>query len=164
MYDQSSHTPSPNIITAVSPQVPQHHGVPSPQLQFQPQQSPQFPPRQGMPLAQNLFPSVQVTGAPRAPQQYPFARHQYVLPQQAVQQVQPQINDYRQYAHVNNSAPPLPQVSQQVGAAPLPLAAQVQSPQPVVPALHPLQQATLVLQQRKMSEVCGVLLGFNVCM
>ncbi|XP_078344299.1 uncharacterized protein LOC144629923 isoform X2 [Oculina patagonica] len=160
MYDQSSHTPSPNIITAVSPQVPQHHGVPSPQLQFPPQPSPQFPPRHGVPLAQNLFPQVPVTGAPRAPQQYPFAPHQYVVPQQAVQQVQPQMNDYRQYVHVNNSGPPLPQVAQQVSAAPLPPAAQAPSPQPVMfnrqvspqPVLHPLQQATLVLQQRKMSE------------
>ncbi|KAJ7369810.1 hypothetical protein OS493_036326 [Desmophyllum pertusum] len=159
MYDHSSHTPSPNIITAVSPQVPQHHGVPSPRLHFS-QQSPQFPPRHGVPLAQNLFPQVPVTGAPRAPQQYPFAPHQYVVPQQAVQPVQPQMNDYRQYTHMNSSAPPRLQVSQQVNAAPLPLAAQVPSPQPVMfnkqvspqPALHPLQQATLVLQQRKMSE------------
>lgn len=161
MYDHSSHTPSPNIITAVSPQVPQHHGVPSPRLHFS-QQSPQFPPRHGVPLAQNLFPQVPVTGAPRAPQQYPFAPHQYVVPQQAVQPVQPQMNDYRQYTHMNSSAPPRLQASQQVNAAPLPLAAQVPSPQPVMfnkqvspqPALHPLQQATLVLQQRKMSEVC----------
>lgn len=164
MYDQSSHTPSPNIITAVSPQVPQHHGVPSPQLQFPPQQSPQFPPRHGVPLAQNLFPQVPVTGAPRAPQQYTFAPHQYVVPQQAIQQVQPQMNDYRQYVHMNNSGPPLPQVAQQVSAAPLPPAAQTPSPQPVMlnrqvspqPVLHPLQQATLVLQQRKMSEVWNI--------
>ena len=160
IYDQSSHTPSPNVITAVSPQVPQHHGVPSPQLQF-PQQSPQFPPRHGVPLAQNLYPQVPVSGAPRAPQQYPFAPHQYVVPQQTIQPVPSQMNDYRQYAHVNSTGPPIPQVSQQVSTAPLPLAAQVPSPQPVVfskqvspqPVLHPLQQATLVLQQRKMSEV-----------
>jgi len=51
-------------------------------------------------------------------------------------------------------------VAQQVNTAPLPLAVQVPSPQPVTfnaqvspqPVLHPLQQATLVLQQRKMSE------------
>ena len=80
------------------------------------------------------------------------------------------MNDFRQYAHVNSTGPPLPQVSQQVNAAPLPLAAQVPSPQPVVfnkqvspqPVLHPLQQATLVLQQRKMSEVCNLFLkGFG---
>lgn len=156
MYDQSSHTPSPNLITAVSPQVSQHHGVPSPQLHY-PQPSSQFPPRHGVPLGQNLFPQVPVAGAPRVSQQYPFAQHQYnVGPQGA----QPQMNDYRQYTHVNSSGPPQPQVAQQVSAAPLPLVAQVPSPQPVrynaqvspQPALHPLQQATLVLQQRKMSE------------
>ena len=59
MYDQSSHTPSPNLITAVSPQVSQHHGVPSPQLHY-PQPSSQFPPRHGVPLGQNLFPKCQL--------------------------------------------------------------------------------------------------------
>ncbi|XP_020615751.1 WW domain-containing adapter protein with coiled-coil-like isoform X1 [Orbicella faveolata] len=169
IYDQSSHTPSPNVITSVSPQVPQHHGVPSPQLQF-PQQSPQFPPRHGLPLAQNAFPQVPVSGAPRAPQQYQFAPHQYVVPQQTIQPVLPQMNDYRQYALVNSTGPPLPQVSQQVSTAPLPLAVQVQSPQPVVfnkqvspqPVLHPLQQATLVLQQRKMSEAQAAAAAGNI--
>lgn len=70
------------------------------------------------------------------------------------------MNDYRQYTHVNCSGPSAPQVAQQVSTAPLPVAVQVSSPQPVMyntqvspqPTLHPLQQATLVLQQRKMSE------------
>lgn len=158
MYEHSSHTPSPNLISAVSPQVSQHHGVPSPQIHY-PQPSPQFHPRHGVPLAQNLYPQVPVTGAPRAPQQYPFAQQQYSVTQQGVQ---PQMNDYRQYTHVNCSGPSASQVAQQVSTAPLPVAVQVSSPQPVMynaqvspqPTLHPLQQATLVLQQRKMSEVC----------
>lgn len=142
VYEPSSHTPSPNIVTAVSPQVTQQHGVPSPQ----------FPSRHsGMPLAPNIFPQVPaVTGAPRPmPQQY-----QYAVAHPHIQ------NDYRLHYVNSNSAPPRLQLSN----APLPLAAtHIPSPQqPVMfnkqispqTALHPLQQATLVLQQRKMSEVC----------
>ncbi|XP_068751451.1 WW domain-containing adapter protein with coiled-coil-like [Montipora capricornis] len=159
MYgDHISHTPSPNVMSAVSPQVSQHHGVPSPQIHY-PQTSPQFPQRHGVHLAPNVFPQVQVTSSPRAPQQYPFAQHQYGISPQAGQ---PQVNEYRQLIHVNSSAPPLPQVVQQgsTTSSLLPQAVQAPSAQPVVyktqvlsqPVLHPLQQATLVLQQRKISE------------
>ena len=63
------------------------------------------------------------------------------------------MNDYRQYPQVNCKL---------LSAATVPLAVQTPSPQPTKfnaqvspqPILHPLQQATLVLQQRKMSEVC----------
>ena len=151
-YDHSSHTPSPNVLTAVSPQVSQHHGGPSPHGHF-PQTAAQFPSRHAVSLAQNLFPQVPVSSVPQASQQYPFAQQQYGIAQQGAQ---PQMNDYRQYPHVNCSGPP---------AATVPLAIQTPSPQPTKfnvspqPVLHPLQQATLVLQQRKMSEVCYFLLG-----
>lgn len=160
-YDHSSHTPSPNVVTAVSPQVSQHHGGPSPHGHF-PQTVAQFPSRHSVSLAQNLFPQVPVSSVPQASQQYPFAQQQYGIAQQGAQ---PQMNDYRQYPHVNCSGPL--QVSHQGSAATVPLAIQTPSPQPTKfnaqvspqPVLHPLQQATLVLQQRKMSEVCYFLLG-----
>ena len=64
---------------------------------------------------------------------------------------------------------PLPQVAQQGNAGSLSQTGQVVSPQPVVyktnaspqPVLHPLQQATLVLQQWKMSEVCLLTFFFS---
>lgn len=142
MYEPSSHTPSPNIVTAVSPQVAQQHGVPSPQFSSR---------HSAISLAPNVFPQAPaVTGAPRVvPQQY-----QYPVGHPHIQ------NDYRQQYVNSNSNPPQLQITK---AALSLQATHVPSPQqPVMfnqqispqTALHPLQQATLVLQQRKMSEVC----------
>ena len=157
--DHSSHTPSPNVMSALSPPVSHQHGVPSPQIHF-PQTSPQFPPRHGgSSAALNVFPQVQLSSSPRVPQQYTLTQQQYGTTQQGPKQ---QINDYRQFSRTNSSMSPLPQVAQQGNGGSLSQTGQVVSPQPVVyktnaspqPVLHPLQQATLVLQQRKMSEVC----------
>lgn len=155
--DHSSHTPSPNVMSALSPPVSHQHGVPSPQLHF-PQTSPQFPPRHGgSSAALNVFPQVQLSSSPRVPQQYALTQQQYGTTQQGPKQ---QINDYRQFSRTNSSMSPLPQVAQQGNGGSLSQTGKVVSPQPVVyktnaspqPVLHPLQQATLVLQQRKMSE------------
>lgn len=147
MYEPSSHTPSPNIVTAVSPQVAQQHGVPSPQFSSR---------HSAISLAPNVFPQAPaVTGAPRVvPQQY-----QYPVGHPHIQ------NDYRQQYVNSNSNPPQLQITK----AALPLqATHVPSPQqPVMfnqqispqTALHPLQQATLVLQQRKMSEAQAAAAG-----
>lgn len=147
MYEPSSHTPSPNIVTAVSPQVAQQHGVPSPQFSSR---------HSAISLAPNVFPQAPaVTGAPRVvPQQY-----QYPVGHPHIQ------NDYRQQYVNSNSNPPQLQITK---AALSLQATHVPSPQqPVMfnqqispqTALHPLQQATLVLQQRKMSEAQAAAAG-----
>ena len=156
--EPSSHTPSPNVATSVSPHVAQLSSAHSPQLHYS-QQSPQFlPSRHGVPLSQSRFPQVTASG-PAAPAQHHFTQHQFCGLQQAPH---PQINNYRQYPHVSSSGASSAQTMQPVNSAPLSVAGHgVPSLRPAMqsaqmspqPTLHPLQQATLVLQQRKLSEV-----------
>lgn len=156
--EHMSHSSSPQLPT-LSPLVAQFHSSQSPHLQLPQTQVQPYSTRQPNLPVQNVLSQSAVSNCQlTVPAQYTYTSQQSFIPQ-----MRPVTSSLGQYSHVNKAVPSLQQHKQQpVSYGSSSVQAATASPQTCQaafdsqvrqPALHPLQQATLLQQRQMLSEV-----------